>query len=424
MFTFDMVTQSLQMDFSAMYTAGKSLNYGLNPYSNNIETSPIVWDGIAYYKHSRFLYPPFAANLFQFLGMFNYFTAKWLWTLMNIGGIGFAVWISAKSLSLSLKRWQWAVVAIVGLNCYPLYVLIERGQIDGVLIGLLSLGVYYALRSNQKIWLAGALLALATLLKLYLIFLLPFFLLRKQWKLVSAYVVGGAGVILLTICFHGWSGFASYVSDDLPRIIEFREGGPRESLADQQKLIPLYDQVKIPGHTVIQGRDYIKSGLDFKAIAGWTPVMRNGIQKMSGGEASNLAISVMGLGICLLFIFLFLRKSMKEDWSLLKRWLWLMLALVVTLFIGPITWTMSMVWLIPLAIIPVLLYNRLGKIELGCFLIAFALLMLPDKLQWPSIYPDSLSFLGSHYNLVQLLLLTGIIRILAGSTSKKQADVA
>src|SRR5512137_1029090 len=76
--------QSLQMDFTAYYAAGKSLNNDLSPYVNYILTRWELWDGVATFNHSRFLYPPLVANLFQPLAKLPYINAKYIWNFFNL----------------------------------------------------------------------------------------------------------------------------------------------------------------------------------------------------------------------------------------------------------------------------------------------------------------------------------------------------
>jgi len=76
--------QSLQMDFTAYYAAGKSLNNGLSPYINHITTRWDLWDGVASFKHSRFLYPPLVANMFQPIATLTFIKAKYIWNFFNL----------------------------------------------------------------------------------------------------------------------------------------------------------------------------------------------------------------------------------------------------------------------------------------------------------------------------------------------------
>ena len=75
---------SLQMDFSAFYTAGEALNAGLSPYRNHITATPPLWDGVDRYQHSRFLYPPLVATLFQPVALMDYHVAKHLWMIVSL----------------------------------------------------------------------------------------------------------------------------------------------------------------------------------------------------------------------------------------------------------------------------------------------------------------------------------------------------
>ena len=58
-------TAVLQQDFAAYWVAGKARARGLDPYVNHLgsEAAPRLWDGVAFFRHSRFLYPPLAAEL-------------------------------------------------------------------------------------------------------------------------------------------------------------------------------------------------------------------------------------------------------------------------------------------------------------------------------------------------------------------------
>ena len=76
--------QSVQMDFTAYYSAGKSLNNDLSPYVNYVLTRWDLWDGVGAFKHSRFLYPPLVANLFQPIATLPYINAKYVWNFFNL----------------------------------------------------------------------------------------------------------------------------------------------------------------------------------------------------------------------------------------------------------------------------------------------------------------------------------------------------
>ena len=83
--------RSLQMDFSAFYTAGEAMNQGLSPYENHIAREPPVWDGYCEFQHSRFLYPPLAAAVFRPLAALPYAQAKRVWMLLMAASVVLSV---------------------------------------------------------------------------------------------------------------------------------------------------------------------------------------------------------------------------------------------------------------------------------------------------------------------------------------------
>src|SRR6185436_700092 len=59
--------RSLQQDLAAYWVAGAARSAGLDPYVNHVggPVAPELWDGVAVFAHSRFLYPPLIAELFR-----------------------------------------------------------------------------------------------------------------------------------------------------------------------------------------------------------------------------------------------------------------------------------------------------------------------------------------------------------------------
>ena len=81
---------SLQQDLAAYWIAGKARWLGLDPYVNYCGSSvaPRLCDGVSFFRHSRFLYPPLAAELFRLLAIVPYRFAKVLFT-----GAAVASWL-------------------------------------------------------------------------------------------------------------------------------------------------------------------------------------------------------------------------------------------------------------------------------------------------------------------------------------------
>ena len=422
-FTYKAAHTGLQMDFSAMYAAGRSLNHGFDPYRNNVDTQPLIWDGIAYYQHSRFLYPPLTGNGFQLFALFPYSIAKWLWSVFSLGGIVLAFWWLAKAMKIRPHWRAGAGVAIVAMNCYPLYILIERGQTDGIVVALLAASIYFSLKPDKKAFIGGTFLALACLLKLYLVFLLPFFFLLKKWKPLMGFAGTGVLFLLLTLSLNGKNRLGIYANQYLPRIMQSGEKGPDASRLDRAVLVRLYQNVTVPGHTEVQGKGHIKGLFEFNSSAGWAGRLRKILQNSGWKNASVAQASFVGLLLFLLLFFFLRKKVFPEEMRTDQEALFLLAGAVVTLFIGPLTWTMSLVWLLPFALVPVAGRKEMPPLVLSLFGLALLLLMLPDSKAWPSWYPKSWSFLGSKYHYVQLLILTGVILTIKKPSKKATKPV-
>ena len=90
-----------QEDFIAYWVAGSARRLGLDPYVNNAVAGlmpPALWDG-SIFHHSRFLYPPLAAELFRPLGGLPYRAAKVVFTFAIV-----AAWIAASLLLAPGRR--------------------------------------------------------------------------------------------------------------------------------------------------------------------------------------------------------------------------------------------------------------------------------------------------------------------------------
>src|SRR3989338_2916592 len=92
--------QNLQADFSCYYTAGQSLNRGLSPYINYVAQDPSLWDGVAIYKYSRFIYPPIIGNVFQLFALLPYPLSKFIWLFILLGCLTASLWMSINILEI------------------------------------------------------------------------------------------------------------------------------------------------------------------------------------------------------------------------------------------------------------------------------------------------------------------------------------
>jgi len=79
----------------------------------------------------------------------------------------------------------------------------ELGQVNLLILGLI-LAAFIAFQKHKDGW-AGLLWALSLLFKPYALIFLPYFLLKKRFRLLAAGAAAAAGGLALPIVFYGWT---------------------------------------------------------------------------------------------------------------------------------------------------------------------------------------------------------------------------
>lgn len=105
---------------------------------------------------------------------------------------------------------------LVLLNFRPIADTIAFGQIDLVLLVIVVLALW-ALQGERDV-LAGALVALGVLFKVYPVLLLAFFVTRRRWYALGGFALGMVMFNGLAIAVMGWEMHRVYVTQVLPNI--------------------------------------------------------------------------------------------------------------------------------------------------------------------------------------------------------------
>ena len=238
---------SLQQDFAAYWIAATARRLGLDPYVNHVGSAyaPTLWDGVALFRHSRFLYPPLVADLLRPLASLPYLAAKGLFTAAMLGA-----WIAAGLLPTDTgKRRAWAgrtVFFLASALFFPFYRHLERGQIDLLILLLLTIGW----RARARPWLAGGALAASVAFKPALAGLLPVVWASGRGRSVLVALTVGGVLIGLSALVDGPARLGEYVSDVLPRAALYGEGGTEEMLLPASRFSVVNDE---PGATEDDG---------------------------------------------------------------------------------------------------------------------------------------------------------------------------
>jgi hypothetical protein len=256
-----LTTASLQQDFAAYWVAGAARNAGLDPYINHLGdvAAPQLWDGVAVFAHSRFLYPPVIAELFRAFALLPYPLAKALFTALMVGA-----WVGASVVAARAARARQglAVGLVAGALFYPLYLGLERGQIDGLV--LLLLVAAFGARARPGI--AGMALAAAAAFKPALVGALPVLAALGRWRVVAATLVGLGAVALASVALSGPGLAREYATEVLPRASLFGEGGDASMLLPASRLAEHADDLEA-GLAHLGGRVYRVAAWDGPASA-------------------------------------------------------------------------------------------------------------------------------------------------------------
>jgi hypothetical protein len=254
-------TRSLQQDFAAYWVAGAARRAGLDPYLNRLgdPAAPDLWDGVAVFVHSRFLYAPIVAELFRVLALAPYEVAKATFTaIMVVAWIGATV-ATARAVD---RRSGLAVALAAGALFYPLHLALERGQIEPLV--LLLLAVAFGARVRPA--LAGAALAAAAAFKPGLASVVLVLATLGRGRTAAAALVGLAAVAVASVAVSGPALAREYAAQVLPRAAFYGEGGDESMLLPPARLAAHADELEA-GMATLDGRAYALSAWNGPASA-------------------------------------------------------------------------------------------------------------------------------------------------------------
>lgn len=344
--------ESVQQDFASYYVAGQAVARGLSPFDNHVDSEPPLWDGVAVYRHSRFLYLPIVAWAFFPLTWLPYAVAKFLWMVLALAALAVALWLAARAVGLRLDATNGLALAAIAAAYFPVLALLERGQIDTVTLVILMVAVCYLVQ-GRRATLAGILLACATAVKLHGVFLLPFLVARRRWRAALGFLAGAAGILVLSLLVHGPGPLGRYVSEELPRISRYGDRGPQSSRLAPSEFRPLLAGVP-PGRTAVQGHSYSIEALAFEINAS---AVRTPVGRAVWNAARGLGVPIAPAQVSLVFLAVGLAVVLAwQRWAgpprdRLTEFAYWNVVLILILLCAPLTWSMGTVWLLPTAVV-------------------------------------------------------------------------
>lgn len=182
------------MDFKSYYLAATRLNQGAPLYQPNLPLSM---------QHELYCYTPLPAEILRSLGRLSFDHALKLWFFVNAGGLILAIWLYGSAARLPRQHlWLLGILLLVSFRFWDNTLNFGVGQSNDLLLGLV--GAMLWADSRGRWGLMGALIVAAALIKLWLIGLLLYLLLRRQWK---PFLWSAGGFAAALVVSFGLAGF-------------------------------------------------------------------------------------------------------------------------------------------------------------------------------------------------------------------------
>lgn len=210
-------------DFGTYYVASKILSEGNNPYrSNDNYRSTVIteremsdWQ-IQRNRNGAYIYPSFLAFMITPLAQLPYLQARFIWNIFCLLGFFASVFLTFYLLGKKPKLDISTLLVMFVFFCsMPTLENFTLGQINYIVLALILLCSYLA--KERLSFFGGGVLAIAVLIKVSPVFLLLYFLWRKDYRLLFGFIVFfGALFIGLQLLTHSADIF--YLREVLPAI--------------------------------------------------------------------------------------------------------------------------------------------------------------------------------------------------------------
>ena len=215
------------VDFSAYYLPGSALQekppqslYDLPMFADgrmdlNTEDAPgSRWYALAQ-RHdvpfaAPYIYPPFLAGLMRPLARLSFAQALAAWNLLTVLLTAAALGLTFDLAGVRMNA-RLALVAGIGLfSFFPFLDNLFFGQMGGVILFLFAAGVW--LLSRRLVGLSALCFAVATLIKLTPVLIVPMLIVHRRWRWAAAYALWTAGLLAFSVGMTGWHAHAEFCS--------------------------------------------------------------------------------------------------------------------------------------------------------------------------------------------------------------------
>jgi len=387
-------------DFEDYLDASRDLKNGRDPYRREeLQTArdrslaldvqdllnPELWPEMQKLLRGmgRYLYPPLLAFLLLPLAGMEYEPAAYLFQLLSCLSLGVVFGYFYRQG----KRPRLAVGALALSTMLSFNFLlgnVDNGNIGFFLILLCGVGLLFSFSGRRDLaWLGGAMLGLATVLKVAPIFLGLFLLAGRRFHALTGAILAGLLALIAPALFLGMEQNLFLLESWYELLIKsFSQEAIVRPWLNNQSLSAAIGKLILPGADLKQGA----YGLPFIFSAERFPTRTEGDQIRLVVRVFQTALMVLPVGFALLFLLRRKKMEMYHRGSLDLLWL----IMLVSLIASGVSWfhTFSILW-IPLFLRAYLFLEgeELGKGEwfftAVLFLFGFLFAFLPASMREP-----------------------------------------
>jgi len=199
------------VDFPVYYAAGRSLLGGrVDLYASDFALGPVM----------DYRYPPFFLFIFIPLWLLPYKLAAYLWYLLSVMQTAGCVWTLQRLCpSRKSSKLVWLVTLLVTAQYFVM--ILHYGNAHLLAITLMFAAFYFV--AEQKNQAAAVAMALAITIKLTPILILPYFALKRKWRLLGFVAIWIVVLNLLPATYFGWTTNAQLLSTWYGHVIASQE---------------------------------------------------------------------------------------------------------------------------------------------------------------------------------------------------------
>jgi hypothetical protein len=241
-------------------------------------------------------HPPGAVFVALPLGGLNFPNAFAVWNAISLGALVGSVWLVATRLRVWVAGWAVLPVLTAVALSNPFWIQITQGQLNFFLL-LFLVGAWAAQRSGRT-GLAGGLVGVATLVKLFPAYLLVYFMLSGQRRALAVGALTIATGVGLTSAVLGWDVWPRYFTEVVPHTKEYAGVWPNASLVgwwlklfDPSPIWPTARLIPIVHSRAIA---LVGVGMNAAGLTGWLWYrLRRGSPRLCGDDGFAAATVLM-----------------------------------------------------------------------------------------------------------------------------------